>query len=254
MKNKLLNTNLPKNLIIYTFGFIITINSLHAQYGTKAQITNIDFQLINEKIIITYDLINAKPNDLFDIEVNIYNSVGYKIEAQSLEGSFTNVKRGKEKQIVWYISEDYNNFEDNIYVELTALHKNYIPINRVSRIEALAKSTLYPGWGSAQTTLKKGNYVKGVLGYGFIITSINFWQKAIDEDNNEWEKMLGIESSGNYYRTISYIALGAAGVIWLWDYGKILFSPNISKKIKLDIEAYNNNSNFIPVLSLKFNL
>ncbi|MFC2137117.1 hypothetical protein ACFLTE_02975 [Bacteroidota bacterium] len=248
MKNKLLNIKLLENRIIsIIFLLIISVLNLNAQYGTNAQITNIDFQLINEKIIITYDLIYAKPNDLFDIEVNIYNSTGYRVEAQSVEGSFTDVKRGKKKQIIWYISEDYNNFEDNIYVELTARHKNYKPINRVTRIEALAKSTLYPGWGSANTTLKKSNYAKGVLGYGFVATSLFFNQLSRKQN-----------SSSSYetevYRGMSYAMLGAAGVIWIWDYGKVLFSPNISKNIKLDIEACNIQYNFIPLLSLKFNL
>ncbi len=231
---------------IYSVLFLLFLHfSIMAQYGTKAEITNINFQLINEKVIITFDLIYAKPGDLFDIKVDVYNSTGYKIEAQSIEGNFTDVKRGKNKQIIWYIGKDYNNFDDNIYVELTAHHKNYKPINRVTRIEAMAKSTLYPGWGSAQITLRKSNYAKGLFGYGFITSSL-FCNLLSDKVSSNFET--------DVFKGMSYAFMGAAGLIWVWDYSKVLFSPNISKNIKLDIEAYNYHNNFVPMLSLKFNL
>ncbi|MBN2521572.1 MAG: hypothetical protein JXB17_13755 [Bacteroidales bacterium] len=243
-----ISLKLNVKILLFLFLFSLAPTTIIAQYGTKAQVSNINFELINEKVIITYDLVNARPGDLFNIKVDIYNSAGYRIEAQSIEGEFANVKRGRQKQIIWYISEDYTNFEDNIYVELTALHTNYKPINRVSRIEALAKSTLYPGWGSSQITLNKSNYIKGAFGYAFLASSIYIFETSVNSGSsvNSFEEDL--------FQGMGYTFLGAAGLIWVWEYGKILFTPNISKKIKLDIEACNYNQKFVPLLSLKFTL
>ena len=246
-----------KRAILLIF-LIFPLLALNAQYGTKAQLKNIDFELIDDKVIITYDLINAKPKELFDIKVEIFSSGGHKIEAQTFEGDFSDIKKGKKKQIKWYIGEDYVNFEDNIYVELTALHKNHMVINRVSRLEALGKSTLWPGWGSAQTTLKKSNYIKGVFAYGFLGTSAVFYNLSKDEmwratQSNDEGRTDYYRKNAGFYEDLSYISLGVAGFFWLWEYGAVLFKPNISKKIKLDVDLGNVQNNAIPMLSFKAN-
>lgn len=226
--------------IIGGITLILVTCNVFPQYGTKANFKNIDFELVNDKIIITYDLVSAKSSEYFDIKVAIYNTDGHQIDAKTFEGQFTNVRKGKKKKIIWYIQEDFVNFEDNIYVELTAIHKNYDPIIRISRIEALAKSTLWPGWGSAQLTLKKSHYIKGVLGYSFLGAAITYNAFSHQEPD--------------FYTTLSYVSLGFAGLIWTWDYGKVLGTPNISKKIQLDVDMGYNHEKIVPMLSFKVNL
>ena len=229
---------------------------LNAQYGTKAQIRNVDFKQIDNKVFITYDLIKARKSEMFDINVNIFSSGGYKIDTRSFTGDFSNVRKGKDKQIIWYLGEDYANFEDNIYVELTAFHKNHMIISPVSKFEALCKSTLFPGWGSSQTTLKKSNYIKGFFAYGFLGTSIRFYNLSKDEAwkasiTNTEEKKDFYTKNERFYLGVSYVSLGLAGVMWIWEYSTILSKPNISKNIKLDVDLGYNQKNIVPLLSMK---
>ena len=112
-----LPVNKYKKVILFIF-FLYSLLIVNAQYGTKAQLKNIDFELVDDKVIISYDLVNAKPKELFDIKVEIFNSAGYKIDAQTFEGNFSDVKRGKKKQIKWYIGEDYVNFEDWLRIQM----------------------------------------------------------------------------------------------------------------------------------------
>jgi hypothetical protein len=247
-----------KRAVLLLF-FLFCIFFINAQYGTKAQLRNIKFELTDNKVIINYDLVDAKRKDLFDIKIDIYNSGGYKIDAKSYEGDFSDVRRGKKKQIKWYIGEDYLNFEDNIYIELTAIHKNYLIIKKISRIEAVGKSTLWPGWGSAQMTLEKSNYIKGIFAYGFIGASIFFndlkeqeqfrFDYPYSEDRQEY-----YSKNIKLYRNLCHVSLGIAGFIWIWEYATIIFKPNISKNIRLDTELGYINNNYIPMLSINLNL
>lgn len=236
--------------------FTVLFFASHAQYGTLADVKNVKFELIEDKVIITYDLLYAKPNDTFDIIVDIYNSASYKIDAQTIEGEFANVKRGRNKKIIWYIGEDFTNFEDNIFVIVTAKHKNYKDINRVTRIDAIWKSSLWPGWGSAQTRFKKENYVKGVIAYG-LLTSTAFLYKGFKNKNHlagnesDEDRRQNLSTEAEILLITSYVTLGGAALIWIWDYSEILFNPNLSKKIKFDFEAYNINNKLVPMLSFK---
>ncbi len=250
-------TLLKKAILLQCFVMLFLLSN--AQYGTLAEVKNVNFELVNNKVIITYDLLYAKPNDTFDIDVEIYSSANHKIDAQSIEGDFVDVKRGRKKQITWHIAEDFINFEDNIFVIVTAYHKNHKDINRVNRIDAIWKSTLWPGWGSAQTTFNKSNYVKGVFGYGFLVSSGFLYESYKRKNHGSYhvadpDDRQRLSTEADIYRISTFVTLGAAGLIWLWDYTEILFTPNISKKIKFDFETRNINNNLAPMLSLKMNL
>lgn len=238
---------------------LASVLPLFSQYGTKAKVTNVDFKLYNDIIVVNYDLIEAKPWDLFDIKFEVYNSAGYKIEAQSLEGKLNDVKRGKHQEIKWYLGQDYNNFEDNIYIQLTAMHKNHKNINRVTRIEALGKSMIFPGWGSAQLTLKKKYYSHGIVTYGLIGSSYylqKLYEREEEKADNEddFSKRHDYHQNADYYKNATYVTLGLAGLMYIIEINRVLFTPNISKKIKFDYQIGSVQNKTVPMLSLKMNI
>ncbi|GAJ14051.1 unnamed protein product, partial [marine sediment metagenome] len=53
---------------------------------SKAKIQNVDFKLVNEQLIITYNLVNTKPREKFNISVNIFTVTGKEIDAQAFSG------------------------------------------------------------------------------------------------------------------------------------------------------------------------
>lgn len=253
-------------LLLISFFVFIICGSSHSQIivESKAKIQNVDFMMINDQLVINYDLVNTKPRERFNITVNIFTVAGKEIDAQAFSGDVnSDVSGGYKKKIIWDIQKDIAYIEDEIIVRVLAELQNPKIIKPTSKGTALFLSTLYPGWGSAKITRKKAHVLKGLLAYGCVAGAVVYNYKAYDNyekyknafEVNESDKLF--EDAENQ-RMISEVFLYSAVAVWSLEYLNILLAKNrtrttagLNNNISIDY-AYNKIAN-TPVVTLKIN-
>jgi hypothetical protein len=88
---------------------------------TKAEIQNIDFNVVNDSLIVTYDLLKAKSSERFTITLIVKTVTGKTYDLSSLRGDVgNNIGGGKGKRIVWDITKDKAVINDDIFVQVLA--------------------------------------------------------------------------------------------------------------------------------------
>jgi len=243
-----------------------TINSFHAQVivDSHAEIKNVDFNLADDQLVITYDLVNARANEKYIVNVSIYTEAGKKVDAKTFTGAAgENITGGYGKRIVWDISKDIAYLDDQIYVELEAIHQNPKIIQPIGKGKAILLSTLYPGWGSSKTTLKGYHVMKGTLGYG-CIAGFFYYRYLSDQSYTDYRNSSNTSERDDFYDKslkedkTSKILLYSAGAIWLLDYVTILAAPNRSQQKGFKSEIVYLGPSFNPMMnyagiSLKYN-
>jgi len=255
-----------KILIIAGIFITATINSLHAQVivDSHAEIKNVDFNLVNDQLVITYDLVNARANEKYIVNISIYTEAGKKVDAKTFIGAIgENITGGYGKRIIWDISTDIAYLDDKIYVELEAIHQNPKIIQPIGKGKAMLLSTFYPGWGSSKTTVKGYHVMKGILGYGCIAGSF-YYRYLSDQSYTDYRNSSNTSERDDFYdkslkeNKTSKILLYSAGAIWLLDYVTILAAPNRSQQKGFRSEIVYLVPSFNPVMnctgiSLKYN-
>jgi len=252
-------------LVVFIF-FILLINckNLFSQIivESKAKIQNVDFQLVNDQLVITYNLVNTKPREKFNISVNIFTVAGKEIDAQAFSGDVnSDVSGGYKKKIIWDIQKDIAYIEDEIIVRILAELQNPKIIKPTPKGTALLLSTLYPGWGSSKITRKKAHVLKGLLAYGCVAGAVIYNYKAYDNydkykntfEVNESDKLF--EDAENQYK-LSEAFLYSAVAVWSLEYLNILLAKNrtrttagLNNNISIDY-TYNKIVN-TPMVTLK---
>jgi hypothetical protein len=92
---------------------------------TKAfsqSITNVDYEVKDENIIITYDL-NGVPNTKYQIEVKFLNKDGTQIIPKTMNGDVGVVTGGQDKQIHWSVTVDTDGLDGEYKVVITITDK-----------------------------------------------------------------------------------------------------------------------------------
>jgi hypothetical protein len=258
MKYKLL-------LILSLFAFFnIRTNFAQIIVDSHAEIKNVDFNLVNDQLVITYDLINNIASEKFIINVNIFTEAGKKVDAKTFTGAVgENISGGYKKKIIWDISKDIAYLNDKIFIEVEAVHQNPRIINPTSKAKAILLSTIYPGWGSSKTTLKGYHAMKGIVGYG-CIAGYFYYSNLTDQSYKKYKSSTRSRERDDLYDKAlsedktSKILLCSAGAIWLWDYITILAAQNRSQqkgfKSKIVyLRPYFNPSMSYSGISMKFN-
>lgn len=243
----------------------------------EAKIVHVDFSLVEGKLIITYDLSDYKSNDRFNIIPEVYKVSGEKLNAASFSGDLNGVNSVSGNRIVWDIEKDNIVLDDEIYVILKGEVINIPPIitiekqspemghvsekktgvKPVSRAACFFESLIFPGWGTSRLTLKNWHFVKGILGYGTVISSLIMSKKA-SESFDAYSIALTPENRDYLFGQMekrtraSNILLGVAGAVWSVDLINVLAARNrtLSKaysniEIKIGYTAgYLNTSQF----------
>ena len=199
---------------------------------SKAKIDNIDFELVEDKIVIRYDLVNAKDAERFDILVSIFKATNdNKIDAKTFSGDIYNQAPGKGKIITWELSNDISYLDDNIYVLIEANHLNPITTPYSSKKTAYLQSTAFPGWGTTKITMNKAHLIKGVAAYALIGLSIksnydaaSYYQSYQDAEDSDSRNYYFEKAETSYQNSFYFI--GGAAAIWLGEYLWIYLSPN----------------------------
>lgn len=240
--------------------------------STKAQIKNVDFELVNENIIITYDIIKYKPEERFNVWVDVYTALENKIKAQSLTGDVNdNVSGGNRKKIVWDIKKDSIILNNDIYVVVSA---KLLPETKEAKgtdasgasetSEApatsmgkwLLLSSVYPGWGNYKVHQKKAWWLMGVAAYGLAASSVILNRQAalnydkylvsteIDERNNLYD-------NAGSQKQLSTVFIAAAGAVWVADITWLMFKGKKKKDVSIGYQY--NPATGKPLLSAMIN-
>jgi len=264
----------PRTQIVCGIGltialFLLTAISGHAQ-KTKAQIKNVDFELVNNKVIITYDIIKHQYSEMFKIWVKVYTAQENELKAKALTGSVgENVAGGNKKKIIWDVNKDGVHLNNDIYVEVLASPmggaESSASLEEFSMGKWLLLSSVYPGLGNAKLHSKKAWWVTGAVTYGCIAASVIFNSQSYNK-YNDYLVSSDIDQRSSLYdaavknKNLSIVFISAAATIWAAD---LLWLAVKSKKaagagsasnktpVSLGYAFYPNNGNLSQQLSVR---
>jgi len=235
MKKKYILTTIISLLFVFCLAFT-------AKSQSNATIENVDFYSDGTNLIITYDIMNSFPGEIFDIWLKISTSQGMEIKAYNLTGDIgNNVNGGPGKTIVWDYSADNINLDDEIEVEVYAKVRTtdkpkiekepeQVPVKpvttgdarKVSVGKAMALSLVLPGLGNRYIKGGGGQFVWGILGYTCLAGSV-FTNGAAANKLDEYRITYDTETRDKLYKDAenldltSKVLVGAAATIWVLD-------------------------------------
>ena len=225
-----------KYLILLFICFTFSYNTF-GQPKTKAAIKNVDFELFNDNLIITYDIVNYKTGEKFNVSINIYTSSGEKIGARTFMGDiYSYVPGGDRKKIVWDIIRDKIYLDNDIYVEVSARPqmdtKSY---TKISIGQCLLLSSVYPGWGNYKIKPKKSYFLIGVFAFGFVASSVTYNRLASSSYDNYLNSTDIVERNDFYknadtQKQLSNLFIYGAAAVWIADLAWVAIKAKKSKK------------------------
>lgn len=227
--------------IVSAFTVIVVIplmGILNTQAQSNARIENIDFNAEYSKLVVTYDIVNAKSGEIFEIWIKVQTNSGKELIPSSTIGDIgQGVSGGANKRIVWDVEADNVVLDEEFTVEVFAQtlksgEKNFTDEEPEIEKEAkpggisvggaMACSALLPGLGNRIVKGSGAQWLLGVVGYGFIAGSVVLNNSAYNayEDykiaTTATERDDLYKQAENKKRT-SKVLMGAAIVIWVGD-------------------------------------
>jgi hypothetical protein len=187
---------------------------------TLAKIQNTNITLDNDRIIITYDLAGAKPEEKFEVWLRITDPDGVLIQGRSFSGDIgKNVKGGEGLVIYWNFAEDQITLSDEISIQVMAESLNK---KELSYIKALGLSIVFPGWGMARMEDKKLYGLMGLAGYGSIAAGLIYTYNSKNTYKDYDNSNLPAERDALYSeytskKDIGEICYWSAAAIWVAD-------------------------------------
>ncbi len=231
-------------LLIICSGFL----SIYGYGQSKALIENTDFNLVEDDIIITYDIINFAPGEKFDIEIEIYTESGEKLDAKSLSGDVgKDIAGGRGKRVIWNFLNDNADLTEGIYIEVNATSHLVPEVKKKparrdrSLGGAFVKSVIFPGWGNS--SISGGPYwLMGFVGYGCMAGSYLMNNQADQSYKKYLDEKTDINKRDNYFSDaeskdqLSKLLFGVGAVVWVTDLTILLIKGNNPR-------TYSYNSN-----------
>jgi len=196
------------------FIIILIATSLLAD-ASKPTISNIDFKYNGQHLVITYDILNSTPAELFNISVSIFKRNGEKIDASLFSGDVGKlVKGGLGKTIIWLTKGDNANFSENVYVEITAF-----PQVTISTWQHVTATAIYPGLGDYRLDNNQWHFAYGLLAYGALTSSIMLNTSSYNDYNNYLSATSTSNANASYNsavtnQNLSYVLAGTAVAVW----------------------------------------
>ncbi len=267
--------------------FILADPLCHAQ--TSFDVSEPRLNLLGNRLLISYDILDSAPEDKFSISIIITDEEGTTISASSFEGDVgENVSGGKNKHVSWNFEADNVFINAYLLIKISAkltttaeplvVHpaeeerqeeekKEPDSVKPVSGKESTTKdnvkeygrtaivlqSLVFPGLGLSRIT---GNphWVKGVAGYGCIITSIVLNQRAVntfnsienlDDINDVSEAFDKSVKQDNLSEVLAY----TAAAIWATDFIWTILGTSDLKKSPLigQMKGISFRSNIDPL-------
>jgi len=222
---------IQKHLFLLAF---LLFAAVHLQAQSKAEIQNVDFSMIANKLVVTYDIAKSGKGETFKVSMLIKTSSGKTIYPKALAGDINeNVSGGTGKRIEWDMLKDLAFLDEEIKVFLT-VEPQKAPVMVLKKTDVknpVLHSLIFPGWGNWQITAHKSYFILGGAAWSFaagafIMNQVNIG-KYNDYLNTKTEKLRNIRYSTvetNNKITIGLIA--AAGTIWIGDLVLTLVQKN----------------------------
>ena len=222
--------------------FAVTVIILMGMQNVKAQsnarIENIDFTAEYSKLVVTYDIVNAKSGEIFEIWIKVQTNSGKELIPSSTIGDIgKGVNGGSNKRIVWDVEADNVVLDEEFAVEVFAqslksgvkdytkkkpeLKKETKP-GGISVGGAMAFSALLPGLGNRIVKGSGAQWLLGVVGYGCIAGSVMLNNSAYNAYEDYKIATTTAERDDLYKQAerknrTSKVLMGTAIVIWVGD-------------------------------------
>jgi hypothetical protein len=180
------------NLIFILYLILLQIISNTNSFAqTSARIENTSLQLDNGRLIISYDLINTRANERFNVWIDIRKSSGEEINAKNLSGHIgKNIVGGRGLNIIWNFESEGIDYEGNINVHVLA---ELVTVHSLKIERILIKSAVFPGWGLYDIKKVYPYLLIGAAGYGSIAAALIYNNKS----NNTYDKYLESDIIGD---------------------------------------------------------
>ena len=221
---------------------LMSLTSILLSQGGSVQISQPELELRENEIVISYQISGSSSADLFKIWIEVTDDNGKSLNARSLDGDVgQNIQGRGKKQITWEYRKDIASLEAGIYIQMHGeiLNpqieevpplvtdqpdiKSYSkPSATISKQGAVLRSIAFPGWGLSSMNPGKPHWLKGVVGYGAIASSVilnsmafdNYNQYLASSEQTEFEDYYEkAVSQQNLSRISAYVAAG----IWITD-------------------------------------
>jgi hypothetical protein len=257
----------------------ILICPLNTFYAQKAvQVTKPVLSLQENRINISYDLINTSPEERFTIRIEATDSQGNLIHARALSGDIGDgIPGGRNKLITWDIEADSIYLDEEIYIQVFAagtpvMEQADLSVNDVatpvsekqfSRTGIILQSLVLPGLGLSRMHRGQPHWIRGVVGYGCIAGSVYLNRKAVSSydayrnpaDPDEVDALFNRAlQQDNISEILGYAAAGVwiADFVWTFIGSSALNQEHIHAGMgMLSLGAAVEPVSRIPVLALK---
>jgi len=263
---------------------------------TSVKVSDPRLEIRDNKLLISYDILYSDPEEKYIISIEIKDEKGNLIKANTLEGDIGEITDGREnKQVIWSFEADNVFLDEYVSVQINAKVilppaspvieepeekvvlpepvKQTIPregepppistSKTYSRTGIVFQSIAFPGLGLSRVT---GNphWIRGVAGYGCVITSIVLnWQaiKTYDgiDDFDYFYDVIDVFDKSLLLDNISEIFSFAAVGIWVTDIiwtlagtSDLNMKPRLSQNRGFSFETKIDPLSKMPLLS--FNL
>ncbi len=232
--------------------FFLVLLSANTIFSQKLVIT--DLKEAEQKLIVTYDILDYSKEDLFDVYVELTTSSGNVVRARSVDGDINKkVVGGQGYKIIWNLVEDSVLIDEDVDIQVNA--DVTVDLSYFKYPTLMLSSTLLPGAGLKKITRKRPYLLLSLLGYSGIGASIYFYtqgQKAYSDYENESDPVLRQEHydlANRNNNNATVVGLSSAG-IWLINY--IWLTTKWNKLRKENASLLNNKlkvyGNYNPVL------
>jgi len=227
-------------------------------YSQDFLISEPKLEFDGSRLIVSYDLVNKNPSDIFYIWLEMKNQAGTPIRASAIKGDVgDSINPGDGKKIIWTPEEDAIFLDEDVSVELVG-ERYEKEFNKGSMV---LLSGAVPGLG--QTKISKGKpwWLTGVAAYGalaggFIVhSSYNKTYESYMAETNAAERENLLNKSGKQLSLSSALFISAA-TIWAANIVWVAATPNKYRPLQYAklafISAPGSNSG-VALLSFKVN-
>jgi hypothetical protein len=220
--------------------------------------------VVDKKLEINYDLLKAKKNQRFEVWVDVSNSKGDELEANTFSGDVgPNLVGGAGKKIYWDYNADGLVMDEDIEVVVKA--KLTTIMTTVSGGKCFFQSLIIPGMGLSAVEKGKPFWIIGIIGYGALGSSLNLnsssksyydkYKKTTDpvEATTFYNKS---QSQGSLSNVMAYTAIGTWSLSLIWTLVKVnQHNKSITYNTffrNMDVYSYTDPISKKPLVGLRY--